>query len=44
MTILKIDEIINPNKQKLTPIKEKQDIIILRLYKMETPIGENRIN
>ena len=23
---------------------EKQDIIILRLYKMETPIGENRIN
>ena len=28
MTILKIDEIINPNKQKLTPIKEKQDIII----------------
>ena len=28
MTILKIDEIINPNKQKIKPIKEKQDIII----------------
>ena len=28
MPILKIDEIINPNKQKLTPIKEKQDIFI----------------
>jgi Tfp pilus assembly pilus retraction ATPase PilT len=28
MTILKIDEIINPNKHKLTPIKEKQVIII----------------
>ena len=27
MTILKIDEIINPNKQKVTPIKEKQDIL-----------------
>ena len=28
MPILKIHEIINPNKQKLTPIKEKQDIFI----------------
>ena len=37
MTILKIDEIINPNKQKVKPIKEKQDIIIPNIIDKNIP-------
>ena len=37
MPILKIDEIINPNKQKLKPIKEKQDIFIPNIIDKNIP-------
>jgi len=37
MTILKIDEIINPNKEKLKPIKEKQDILIPNIIDKNIP-------
>ena len=37
MTIIKIDEISNPNKQKLKPIKEKQDIFIPNIIDKNIP-------
>lgn len=43
MTILKIDEIINPNKQKVKPIKEKQDIIIPNIIDKNIPCRNGSI-
>lgn len=37
MPIIKIDEISNPNKQKLKPIKEKQDIFIPNIVDKNIP-------
>ena len=43
MTILKINEIINPNKQKVKPIKEKQDIIIPNIIDKNIPCRNGSI-
>ena len=37
MTILKINEIDNPNKEKIKPIKEKQDIFIPNIIDKNIP-------
>ena len=37
MPIISIDEIINPNKKKLSPIKEKQDIFIPNIIDKNIP-------
>jgi len=37
MPILLIDEIINPNKENLKPIKEKQDIMIPNIIDKNIP-------